>query len=242
VPGNIIILQDFKSEDSLFEVNSCYTEIKHISRLFDDNRLVTDELNGTSFSGLVCIGIPTYGLKRLARHTYCEGATIHTLGQYYDSPEFIGKYIKIDDALYKITGTGNNNFYTTPAVTATPTAIKDVYFPALEPNQRDYTDTINNLALKLVENIIKTGRKRTASINSLTQEFLSTWNFACFLTAIEQVIYSVYEPEYFAVNIYSAPPIPYSLETSVYRATSTTKYKLDLLITKQCGLPLSSKG
>lgn len=235
VPGNLLITQNINSEDNLFEVNTCYTEAKYIGRVFDDGRVVTNEKNGMTFTGIVIIGVPNKGLLKSDQVELCNAANVYHYS-YSFSWYAVGDYIWIKDAAYKILSIGS---YMTVDRTITATGFNYIYRvnkPYIWP---DYTDLVSNLVLRLAEWIIKNGVKRTSSINSLTKEFLKEWSFAYMATAQQHTIYSVYNPDYFAVNLYSSPRIPYSEEFALCATTPNGLLEIDNIVYRQCGLPLS---
>lgn len=236
--GNIVVLQDIHSEDNLYAVNSCYTEIKHIARVFDDGRLVTDELNGTPFTGLVCFGVPNYGLKKSPYKLVCQSTYVSILGDS-DLTYTLqgGDYLRINDVLYKV---NSQNQETAFMATQVPTGIFDVYFPSKYDMQADFSELVINLAMRLIDSIIKTGVTRTASLNSLRKEFLQTWTYACYILAQQHTIYSLYEPEQFCVTRYSAPQMVFEAEFAVDQVTPSGSLEIEHIVYERCGLPLSS--
>ena len=236
--GNIVVVQDIHSEDNLFAVNSCYTEIKHISRVFDDGRIVTDELNGTPFTGLVCFGIPNYGLKKTANKLLCQGSNISILGEY-DITYILhpGDFVRINDGVYQVSSQNQETAFMTTLI---PNGLNDIYFPAKYDNQYDFSELVINLAMRLVASIIKTGVMRTASLNSLRKEFLQTWLYSCYILAQQHVIHSWYEPLQFSITRYSSPQIAFNTEYAVSKVTAKGPIAIEHIIYRRCGLPLSS--
>lgn len=236
VPGNRIILQDIRSEDNLYAVNTCYTEMKHIARVFDDNRLITTELNGTAFTGIVCFGVPNYGLCSSTDYTYATGNSV--TNQNGSLPTmFVGNRFVMNDTICTVTSINYNSYSIDKTL---PTGFYPLYLPNYNSGWSSYSPLIKGLAIKLVEKIIETGIRRVASVNSLIKEFLYSNEFACELVSHPIKIASVYEPDYFAVNLFAAPPSPYTLEVAVNKVTPLGKYSLDKIVFKRCGLPLSS--
>ena len=232
--GNLLIVQDFRSEDKLFEVNSCYTEIKHIARRFEDNSVVTNEPHNVSFSGLVCIGRPSYGIGAVPFTATGNGTGFTT--SFYLPYMNVGDYCVINGEFYRIEQTSS---YSVRTDRATPTGTFNVY-SVLNISAKSYTDRIVSLTKKLVESVINTGMTRTSTVDKLSAEFLTNVSVACLAQAQKIVTHSVYDPLMFAVNEYSAPPTSFTQHTALTEATIKGMFELEQTVLRRCGLPITS--
>jgi hypothetical protein len=237
-PGNIVVVQDINSEDNLYAVNSCYTEIRHISRVYN-SKVVTFEPNLIPFTGIVVFGKPTFGLKKLHHEVYASSQGVSTYNKYnFPSDLSQGEYIKIQEQVYYINNVTYDiqNGYTLVTEPAPKPGWYEAYTQIKTYSIPTYTDKINALTLKLAGSIIQRGIIRRLSMSSLTKEFLRVFMFAYSKFAMPYVIHSVYNPEYFAILKYATPRVPYSILIATTIKTSTTSIVKKASLIKRKGL------
>jgi hypothetical protein len=243
-PGNLLIIQNLHSEDELYSINSCYTEIKHIARVFDDGRLLTQELNKIAFKGVVCIGYPNNGVHRISRVTECSsnGFNIMDIDVNTDGPFQTGRYLLINDEVYKVSDYNTYSKQVTLDRSIVPGRYT-IYLPTKLYDVASYSPLIRSLTLKLAERIIKTQRKITMDLDTLMAEFMYSSLYSCEIFAERETIYSVYEPLLLAVNKYLAPPSKYEEAYTLFASLSSTPIEVSNRVFRNCGLPLAaSKG
>lgn len=239
-PGNVVIVQDFRSEDELYSVNSAYTEIKHIVRAMEDGTVLTAEKHRYNFSGIACFGVPNDGFYthpiKVKAQSGSNGVAIEMYDYNYNVCS-AGSYLILDDLVCTIkTISSSRALFINEAI---PYADYTLRVPvSLTPPS--YTPQIINLCLKLASDIIQTGIKQTATLEGLMSRYLFKQQFAYNAFTARPAIYNVYSPELFATNRLCVPPHEIIVSTAVYKSTPYGTLDQDMATLEHCGVPLTS--